>query len=358
LAGGVAHDFNNLLTVINGYAELLAATAPEQGGEEIAQIRHAGRRAASLTSQLLAYSGRRPADQTTFDVNVVVHETEQLLRRLLGPDMVLTVSPADEPAWVAGDAAQFDRALVNLVVNARDAMPGGGTLRISTRVVSASDDDVPAPYGRVVVVAVADTGLGMTADVRARLFEPFFTTKEIGKGTGLGLAVVDGFVRSHNGAVRVQSEPGSGSVFSLVLPWAQHGQAPRHGEAPTSVEGGAETVLVVDDEAAIRALVGSALERYGYKVLVAATGDDALALAEVTPGIDLLITDVAMAGMTGTVLAQAMQDRFPAMRVLYMSGYGADEVLRRGGAEHKGAILQKPFTLAGLAEKVREAVEA
>jgi len=206
------------------------------------------------------------------------------------------------------------------------------------------------------VVAVADTGSGMTEDVRARLFEPFFTTKEIGKGTGLGLAVVDGFVRSHNGAVRVQSEPGSGSVFSLVLPWTEPRQALRH-EGPLSVRGGTETVLVVDDEAAIRALVSSTLERYGYTVLVAATGDDALALAEGTPRIDLLITDVVMAGMPGTVLAQAMQDRFPDMHVLYMSGYGADEVLRRDGRE-RGPILQKPFTLTGLAEKVREAVDA
>ena len=358
LAAGIVHDFNNLLTVINGYAELLTKTSGAPSPEAI-EIRQAGERAAALTSQLLAYSRRRRSDSATFDASGVVRDAERLLRRLVGREIQMHVETDVTPATVRGDGAQFERAVLNLVLNARDAMPAGGTLHIRTRVTQAGPphEKVASTTGRVVIVEVADTGVGITTEAQAQLFEPFFTTKATGKGTGLGLVVVAGFVQSHSGTVGVESLPGRGSTFRMVLPWAEPIQVARSGEQGGMFPRGTEVVLVVDDDMAIRRLVADALGAKGYTVVAAATPADAIVATTERPRIDLLLADVATSGTSAPNLVEALRKRSPGVRVLYMSAHAADEMTRLGLVQGETPLLEKPFTLGALAEHVRRVLD-
>ncbi len=367
LAGGVAHDFNNLLTVINGYSEIVYDALPpgHPSREFVAEITSAGERAAGLTRQLLAFSRQSVLEPKVLDPNALVRDVEKLLRRLIGEDIDVTVKLAPDLGRVKADPGQLEQAVVNLCVNARDAMPTGGKLTVETRNVEldagylATNPDVrPGPY---VVVAVSDTGTGMTPDVQARIFEPFFTTKEQGKGTGLGLAMVFGFVKQSGGHVGVHSEVGWGTTFKLYLP--RVGDAPLAGKSGVrrvSMPRGTETVLLVEDEDAVRALSRHVLQMCGYTVLEARHGRDAIRVTEGHAGpVHLLVTDVVMpGGMSGRDVAEAVKARDPQVRVLFTSGYADDAVVRHGIQEEGTHFLQKPFTPAALAQKVRDVLDS
>ena len=362
LAGGVAHDFNNLLTVINGFGEmLLAALPPELPARAYAEeVARAGERAAGLTRQLLAFSRQQVIQPRPLDLNAVVSGSEALLRRLIGEDVELAATLAEGLPPVLADPGQLEQVLMNLAVNARDAMPRGGRLTIETRPAELGEEQVranpgvrPGPY---VLLAVSDTGCGMDEATRARAFEPFFTTKGPGKGTGLGLATVYGIVRAAGGHAAIASEPGRGTTFEIYLPPAAgeaRAAAAVAGEAP----GGTETVLLVEDDAAVRALAKRALERRGYDVLEAGGGGAALAVSAGAGAIHLLVTDVVMPGMGGRELAGRLRGLRPGLRVLYMSGYTDDALVRHGVLAGEAAFLQKPFTPESLARKVREVLD-
>ncbi|MDY3562432.1 PAS domain S-box protein [Gemmata sp. JC673] len=362
LAGGIAHDFNNLLTVINGFSDLLLRDVPADDPRRgpLGEIGAAGERAARLTQQLLAYSRKAMIEPTVFDLSELVAETAKLIR-LVGEDVLVTQLLDPEPARVRADRGQLEQVLLNLVVNARDAMPTGGRLTIETRAVALGPDELPDDPdlrpGRYVRLTVADTGCGMSDAVQARLFEPFFTTKGVGKGTGLGLAVVHGAVKQNGGHISVTSAAGAGSTFTLLFP-AAVGPAGAAAEAPVLPARGAETVLLVEDEDAVRAVTRRALEGCGYTVLAAGGAEAALALSDQHPGgIDLLVTDVVMPHTGGRELADALRDRRPGLRVLFISGYTNEVVLRHGLSDAADAFLQKPYTPAVLARKVREMMD-
>ena len=362
LAGGIAHDFNNLLTVIHGFANLLATT-PEAARRqmELEQIQAASERAMSLTRQLLTFSHHAVSDEQYLDVNALVRRADPLLRRLIGPDITLRLTCGDGLLPVKADPDQLERVLINLAVNARDAMPRGGQLELVTRVPDAQRDHVTLPDAPGwTVLDVIDTGDGMTPDVQARLFEPFFTTKAPGKGTGLGLAVVDRVVTQAQGVVSVSSVLGRGTCFTIYLPGvlevAPHQESTAALEAPS---GGTETILVVDDEVPVRELAAAALTQHGYAVLQAGTPPEALAVARAHVGpIDLLLTDVVMPGGSALAIVEGLTSTHPDLRVLFMSGYPADEAVRRGVAAGEANFLQKPFTPAVLAARVRHLLDA
>ena len=363
LAGGVAHDFNNLLTVILSYSDLLLEDLPPEIPDraDVAEIRKAAVAASSLTRQLLAFSRQQVLEPRVLDVNTVVASTEKLLTRLLGEDVSLTTTLAAALGAVKVDPGQLEQIIMNLAVNARDAMPRGGRLSIETANVEMDESYVHghplARPGHYVMLAVSDTGTGMDAATQARIFEPFFTTKEAGKGTGLGLATVYGIVRQSSGFIWVYSEPGHGTSFKIYLPRVDEPVSPAGAPAP-QVVGGSETVLVVEDVAAVRAVTRQMLERQGYCVLEAANGATALSLArQHQSAIHLLVTDVVMPEVSGRELADQLVQLRPDMRVLFMSGYTDDAVVRHGILQEGIAYLQKPFTPDTLARKVRAVLD-
>lgn len=366
LAGGIAHDFNNLLTTILGNVDLLLQTLPADDGRrnDIEEIREAGQSAVSLTRQLLAFSRKQILELVVLDLNAVVRNLNQMLRRLIGEDVevMMRLDPGLGP--VKADPGQIEQVLLNLAVNARDAMPEGGTLTIETTNVELDEqyarthaDTAP---GRYVMFGVSDTGHGMDEQTQAHLFEPFFTTKEKGKGTGLGLATVYGIVKQSGGNIWVHSEPGHGTTFKVYLPRVEGATAPLAEAKPTvELPIATETVLIVEDNTGVRALARKILERSGYTVLDAANGAEALAICERHAGaIHLLLTDVVMPGMDGRALAARVARLRPEIMVLYTSGYTDNGIAQHGILDAGTAFLQKPYGLDVLTQKVREVLDA
>jgi two-component system, cell cycle sensor histidine kinase and response regulator CckA len=366
LAGGIAHDFNNLLTAITGYSELLLEDLGAQDPRrlDVEEIRKAAWRAASLTQQLLAFSRKQVLQPQIIDLNHVVANAENLLRRLIGEHITLRTSLDPALGATTADPAQLDQVIVNLAVNARDAMPQGGQLLIETRNV-----DMDAAYaaahagvaaGPYVLLAVSDTGVGMDEATKARLFEPFFTTKAPGKGTGLGLSTVYGIVKQTGGFTWVYSEPGKGATFKIYLPRVAAKAHPIGASAlPAEIARGTETILLVEDEPALRAVARRALERQGYVILEAPDGEAGLAIAAAHTGpLHLLLTDVVMPGLSGRDMAMRLVTSRPGLRVLYMSGYTDDAIVQHGVLEAGIQFLQKPFTPNALARKVRDVLDS
>ncbi|MGV3708796.1 MAG: PAS domain S-box protein [Gemmatimonas sp.] len=365
LAGGVAHDFNNLLTIIIGCSDLLLAgmSRTDPSHELITDIRTAGDRAAALTRQLLAFSRRQLLEPKIVNLNETVAEVEKMLRRLIGEDIELASNLDVSLQPVRVDPGQIEQVLVNLAVNARDAMPSGGQLTIETRNVVWTEEycRVHLGYmpGRYVMISITDTGTGMTPDVKRRIFEPFFTTKGAGKGTGLGLATVFGIVRQSGGQVNVYSEVNVGTSLQVYLPAIeQTGDAAPVRENQDAIRMGSETVLLVEDEEAVRKIAKLALESHGYRVIEASNGADALTLAErFAKPIDVVISDVVMPGMSGRQFAESLRRSRPDFRLLFISGYTDDAVVRHGIVMADEAFLQKPFSPNALARKVREVLD-
>ncbi len=365
LAGGIAHDFNNLLTAITGYSELLLGELPPEDLRRghADEIRKAGERAASLTQQLLAFSRRQVLEPKVLDVNIVVSDIERMLRRLIGEHIELKTPKAPDLWKVKADPGQIEQAILNLVLNARDAMPSGGTLAIETSNAQLDEsftrDHVPTQPGPYVSVAVSDTGVGISDDVKARLFEPFFTTKERGKGTGLGLSTTYGIVKQSGGYLWCDSEVGRGTTFRVLLPRVEEPVSQVEERKPLPpIHPGDETLLLVEDEPEVRSLVQRILKTQGYTVVTAANPDEALAVAREFKGsIQLMVTDVVMPGMSGLQLAERLAPMRPNMRVLFMSGYTNDAIGHQGVLDPGTAFLQKPFTPNALARKVREVLD-
>jgi len=366
LAGGVAHDFNNLLTIINGYGELMLgrfeSNDPMRG--YLVEIMNAGNRAASLTRQLLAFSRQQVLAPRVLDLNLLVADVEKMLRRLIGEDIDLVMVQEPALGQVKADPGQLEQILMNLAINARDAMPEGGKLVIETANVELDDaysrSHALVSPGRYVMLAVSDTGIGMDAGTQAHIFEPFFTTKEKDKGTGLGLATVYGIVKQSSGHIWVYSEPGRGTAFKIYLPRFEEVEESVHApEARGHSVPGTETILLVEDEEAVRSLAVRVLQDLGYQLLESTSPEDALEIAERhKEPIDLLLTDVVMPRMSGRKVAEHLALMRPGMKVLCMSGYTDDAIVRHGVLEAGVAFLQKPFTPAALARKVREVLDA
>jgi PAS domain S-box-containing protein len=365
LAGGVAHDFNNLLTVIMGYTDLLMsnlqADAPTLA--DLQEIRTAAERASWLTRQLLAFSRRQILAPQVLDLNVLIGHFEKMLRRLIGEDVVLKTELAPALARIKVDPGQIEQIIMNLAVNARDAMPTGGRLTIETDTVLLDESypikAVKVPPGRYVLLAVSDTGCGMDAETQKRIFEPFFTTKEVGKGTGLGLSTVYGIVKQSNGFIWVYSEPGRGTTFKIYLPAVDGDvQAAKTKSLPVQQRIGVETILLVDDAASLRALTKKVLELSGYTVLAAGNLDEALKMAEARNwAIHLLLTDVVMPGGSGPDVANRLKERCPDLKILYMSGYTGTTMAHQGILESRSPLLQKPYSPDALLHKVREVLD-
>jgi PAS domain S-box-containing protein len=363
LAGGVAHDFNNLLTAILGYCELLldALDPADPCRADVSRIQDAGVSAAALTRQLLAFSRKEVIEPRLLDLNVIVTEMRALLGRLIREDVKIVLGLRHELAFVKADRAQLEQVIMNLAVNAQDAMPDGGTLTIETANVELDEDYAethlsvkPGPH---VVLTVSDTGIGMSPQVHARVFEPFFTTKAVGEGTGLGLAIVHGIVNGSGGSVNVYSEPGKGTSFKVYFPIADSAEIVVRPPPSSRPHGGTETILVVEDAANLRELVSRLLQREGYTVLVAANAEEAFERAERNPSIDVLLTDVVMPGCSGPELTKQMIARRPGLRVVYMSGY-TDSAIANQGILNPGILfLHKPFTSDSLGQKIREVLD-
>jgi two-component system, cell cycle sensor histidine kinase and response regulator CckA len=365
LAGGVAHDFNNLLMVINGYTEVLLEELDSDGPmyHKVESIKQAADRAATLTRQLLAFSRKQLLELKVIDVNSVIADMERLLRPLIGENIELMTRLSSDTGHTRADAGQLEQVIMNLVVNAKDAMPEGGKLTVQSSEVTVrlnlSQHRFIQP-GRYAVISVSDTGHGMDKETRSRIFEPFFTTKEKGKGTGLGLSTVYGIVKQSNGYVFAQSEPGAGATFYVYLPRVEDSaEELSPAKTPYNETDGSETVLLVEDEESVRELVRITLGSRGYKVLEAEDGEAGLRVADsFKERIDILITDVVMPGIGGRELAKRLLALRPGLSVLYLSGYTEDAVITQGAPSPATAFLQKPFTLQNLARKVREILRA
>ncbi|MGA8766669.1 MAG: ATP-binding protein, partial [Candidatus Acidiferrales bacterium] len=365
LSGGIAHDFNNLLGVILGYSDILEMQLDPNGKlyKSAEQIKKAGQRAASLTRQLLAFSRQQVLEPTVLGLNTIVVDTEKMLRRLIGENIELRVVLDPELGRARADQGQIEQIIVNLAVNARDAMPRGGILTIETANIEADDSYVrehpPMSAGSFILLSVTDTGVGMDRETQAHIFEPFFTTKERGKGTGLGLATVYGVVKQSDGFVWVHSEPGQGTAFEILLPRVEESvrtvfQDTRSGGSWR----GSETVLLVEDEESLRKLILSMLSENGYAVLEAANAIQAMEIARQVQGkIDLLLTDVVMPGMNGSELADQLVSLYPGIKTLYMSGYTEFAVPLSNIVWQERPLLQKPFTQQNLLRKIREVLE-
>jgi hypothetical protein len=354
-AGGVAHDFNNLLTVINGQSQMALETLPP--GEEV--LRHrlegiykAGERAAQLTRQLLAFSRKQVLEPRVLDLNGVVAGMKSLLQRMVTEDVQIQLALNAEPLPVRADLHQFEQVIMNLAVNARQAMPRGGRLLIETALVTRGRD--PQKYA---MLAVSDTGTGMDAATRERIFEPFFTTKGP-EGTGLGLSMVQGIVEQSGGEIEVSSQPELGTTFRIYLPALAGLESAASAPEPEQQARGSERVLLVEDQEEVREFIGDALQEQGYSVMAASGGEEALTLCEREGGrIDLLLTDVVMPNMSGAQLAAKLTGKYPRVRVLYMSGFTGKIIERHGLAPGTG-FIQKPFSSEQLSKKIREVLES
>jgi PAS domain S-box-containing protein len=364
LAGGVAHDFNNLLTVITGHCELLLMRTAADGPthDSLGEILKAAERAAALTSQLLAFSRQQLLAPRVVDLNLIVTDIQKMLRRLIGEDVTLVANLSPNLCPVRVDPGQMDQVIMNLTVNARDAMPNGGKIVFTTRNIdldgARADPRPDIRPGRYVMLSVSDNGTGMTPEIQAQIFEPFFTTKGVGKGTGLGLAVVHGIIQQSGGHIDVQSAVGVGTTFTIYLPAVLERPGETMAGPSRKASRGGETLLLVEDENAVRQFATMALQQLGYTVLTAASGPEALTLlAGAAMKVDLLVTDLVMPEMGGRELAETCAARYPTLNVLYLSGYMDDEVVRRGILQADVAFLQKPFTIDSLAKKVREVLD-
>jgi two-component system, cell cycle sensor histidine kinase and response regulator CckA len=362
LAGGVAHDFNNMLTVITGYNRMildeLSPVDPLRGYAE--EILKAADRAGALTNQLLAFSRRQIMQPRVISVNAVIEQTEKMLRRLIGEDIQLSMSLSVDAGNIKADPNHIAQAIVNLAVNARDAMPTGGRLTIETGNFHIDETYVRTHMGvkpgDFVMIAVSDTGIGMDSATRQRIFEPFFTTKERGKGTGLGLATVYGMVKQSGGDIWVYSEVGTGTTFKLYFPKVQEPPVDAHsGGADKTKASDGETILLVEDEKAVRDLTSRILQKLGYKVLPAASGEEAIRLGHANAGkIALLLTDVVMPNMSGRQVADALSQIQPGLKVLFLSGYTENTVVHHGVLDSAVDFLPKPFSREVLGQKIRE----
>ena len=366
LAGGIAHDFNNLLTIINGYTELLLARLPgnDKMSRDVNEIRKAGQRAASLTRQLLAFSRKQILEPKVLDLNAIVVELEKMLRRLIGEDIRLTIAPAADLRRIKTDPGQIEQVIMNLVVNARDAMPQGGNLTLETSNVvldqAYAARHVGVRPGAYVMLAVSDTGCGMDKEAMAHIFEPFFTTKAPGKGTGLGLSTVYGIIKQSGGNVWAYSEPGRGTTFKIYLPQVEGvvDRPPRDGPR-TGIPRGSETILLAEDQKELRELIRQMLEMNGYTVIAASDGLEAIEICKRHEApIHLMLSDVVMPQMGGRELAQRLATVRPDMKVLYMSGYTSNAIVHHGILDPGTLFIQKPFTPDSLARKVREVLDA
>lgn len=364
LAGGVAHDFNNLLTAITGYSELLMNALKEQDPlrRDVEEIRKAGERAASLTRQLLAFSRKQILQPRVLDLNTIVTDMEKMLRRLIGEHIQLQTGLDPKLGRIKADPSQMEQVILNLAVNARDAMPNGGKLTIETANVVLNElygnRHLGVDLGSYVMVGVTDNGTGMDAETQAHLFEPFFTTKEQGKGTGLGLSTVYGIVTQSGGKVWVYSEQGQGTTFKIYLPRVDEKAAEQRTPAVPAERRGSETILIVEDEAEVRTLISKIVRRLGYTVLDARDGVLALEASSRHQGpIHLVLTDIVMPGMNGPELAQKLSVTRPETKVLFMSGYPDEAVMHQGLLDPGAAFIQKPFSPKGLAAKLRELLD-
>lgn len=361
LAGGVAHDFNNLLTAILGYADLLSEqlSADDPRRADVQEITKAGQSAALLTRQLLAFSRRQILQPAVLSLNDVVRDAQGILKRLIGEDVAIVLDLAPDLGPVMADRGGLEQVIMNLAVNARDAMPHGGRLTLKTENVQIDESQGHIrgiPPGRYVLLALSDTGSGISPEVQAHLFEPFFTTKGPDKGTGLGLATVYGIVKQSHGCIWSDSEPARGATFTILLPLMQLTVKPVYQPAPTEPESlaGSETILLVEDHAVLRDLVRRTLQRFGYRVLTADGAEAALDLcARERNIVDLLITDVVLPGLSGPALADQLKARWPQLRTLLVSGYTADNVVHDSVVDGRRPFLQKPFTPETIARKVR-----
>lgn len=365
LAGGVAHDFNNLLNVINGYSELLldALQLEDPMRQDLEQIRDAGQRAAALTSQLLAFGRKQIMQPEIIDLNLVITQMSSMLRRLIGEDIEISINTPADLGLIHADSSKIQQIILNLIVNARDAMPSGGKLTVETLNVDFEEpyikDHPVATSGPYVMLAISDNGTGMDAKTQARIFEPFFTTKAKGKGSGFGLATVYGIVKQSSGYIWVYSEPAKGTTFKIYLPRIQaerlNAPAPK---VQISGFSGSETILVVEDEASVRTLAVRILKDHGYHVLEAANGSEALQIAKEYAGkLHMIVTDVIMPGMSGKMMIAQLEAEQPNVKVLYISGYTDNSIVHHGILDSNVAFLQKPFSIEGLVRKVREVLD-